>query len=228
MAEQDALKLIFLRNQHYRRLYLSALGVFVLSVITIGFLVGTIVFIKRNVSHPLYFATDSIGRLIPVVPVDRPNMTDDEVMAWAVEAVQKIYSYDFVNYHAQLQGAQKYFTAYGWMNYLRALTASNNVIALTERKMVVIAQVVSTPQLVMRGLLGGAYAWKWTMPVLVTYWLPPYDDKSKFTNPLAVTVIIQRQSVLQSYRGLGVVQIIGNSAAGTGVSQPSTLSNAPT
>jgi intracellular multiplication protein IcmL len=130
-----------------------------------------------------------------------------------------------VKYHYQLQSAQKYFTNYGWSNYIKALNASNNVVALKERKMIVIAHVVGKPKILAQGILSGAYAWKFSMPVLISYSLPPYDDKSKFTNPLTVTLIVQRQPILQSYKGLGIVQIIGSMAAGS--DQPQELSNTP-
>lgn len=225
MAEHDALLLVFTRNRYYRRQYFLALGAFALSLLVIIILMGVFVFIKRNPTHPLYFATDSVGRLIQVVPVNQPNMSVDDVTNWVVEAVETTYSYDYVNFHYQLQSAQKYFTNYGWSNYIKALNASNNIVALRERRMIVITKVVDTPKILAQGILSGAYAWKFEMPILETYWLPPYDDKSKFTNPLTVTLIVQRQPILQSYKGIGIVQIIGAMAAGS--NQPQELSNTP-
>jgi intracellular multiplication protein IcmL len=213
MAEDNAIALVFKRNQFYRRQYFLVLGAFVLSLLVIGALIGVLVFLKRNPTQPLYFATDKVSRLIQVIPVDRPNMTNDDVIAWVKEAVEATYSYDYVNYHSQFQDAQKYFTNYGWIKYLGALKASNNVVALTERKMIVIAQSVEQPRILTQGILGGAYAWKFEVPLLVTYWLPPYDEKSKFVNPLVVSIIVQRQPILQSYQGLGIVQIIGAMAS---------------
>jgi len=226
MAENNALELVFQRNQFYRRQYFLALGAFGLSLIVIMALVGVLVFLKRNPTHPLYFATDTVGRLIPVIGVSQPNMTTEDVTNWAIEAVERTYSFDYVNYHAQFQAAEKYFTNYGWTKYIAALKASNNVVALQERRMIVQAHVVEKPKILAQGLLSGAYAWKFEMPLLVTYWLPPYDDKSKFSNPLTVTLIVQRQPILQSYKGLGIVQMIG-SFANTGPAQPQELSNTP-
>lgn len=226
MDDNKALILVFARNTFYRRQYFLALGAFALSLVVIGVLLGVIVFLKRNPTHPLYFATDSIGRLIQVVPVDQPNMKIEDIMDWAKDAVETTYSYDYINYHYQFQAAQKYFTNYGWSKYITALNASNNVVALKERKMVVLAQVVDKPKILTQGILAGAYAWKFEIPVLMTYSLPPYDDKSQFTNPLTITMIVQRQPILQSYKGLGIVQIIGNIAT-SGTNQPKEITNTP-
>jgi intracellular multiplication protein IcmL len=226
MDKVNALELVFRRNRFYRRQYFLALGAFALSIMVIVVLLGILVFLKRNPTQPVYFATDSVGRLIEVVPVEQPNMKLDEAMDWAKEAVEIIYSYDYVNYHAQFQNAQKYFTEYGWTKYIAALTASNNVVALKERKMVVIANVVEKPKLIAEGLLSGAYAWKFEMPVLVTYLLPPYDEKSTFSNPLTVTMVVQRQPILQSYKGVGIIQLVGEMAATS--AQPQELPSTPT
>ena len=223
----DALVLIFARNAFYKRLYFYALTIFSLMLIIMGILIWIITFLLQNPTPPLYFATDSVGRLIQFVPLSQPNMTMDEVIAWTKSAMEEAYSYDYVNYRAQLQSAQKYFTQYGWTRYMDALTASDNLLAVSQRKMIANATVVEQPQLIKTGILDGAYAWQFKMPILITYLLPPYDDKpeSKYSNPLIISVIVQRQSVLQSYKGLGIVQIVGSMS--TISSQPQQLTNEP-
>jgi intracellular multiplication protein IcmL len=208
-AKEDAVILVHARNEFYKIKYYLSLGVCALSWVVIALLIVALVFLIQHPVRSLYFVADSSGRLIEDIPVTVPNMPTNEAAAWAIKAVQAAYSYDFVNYRGQLQSAQKYFTDYGWQNYIRGLNASNNLLALAQRKMVVVAQVVDKPKLEAEGMLSGAYAWKFQMPVLVTYLLPPYDDKSRFVNPLSVTVVVQRQKLLQSYKGLGIVQMIG-------------------
>lgn len=227
MAGELALKLIFERNAYYRRQYFLALGVFALAMLVITVLVFVLVFLKRNPTSPVYFATDSVGELIHIQPTTQPNMSTEEVTRWAVNAVQQSYAYDYLNYRSQLQSVQKYFTNYGWQNYVNALKASNNLVAVKERRWIVLARVIDQPKIVNQGMLGGAYAWKFEMPLLVTNWGPPYDEQSKFSNPLMVTVIVQRQPILQSTDGLGVVQMLGKLAINP-ISQPSALSNVPT
>lgn len=206
----NALVMVHLRNEFYKTKYYLVLGVYILSLVVIVVLGSILFFLLKNPTHPFYYAADSVGRLIKEVPVQFPNMSTDEVAAWAVEAVEAAYSYDFVNYRAELQEAQKYFTDYGWRKYIESLTESNNLLALTQRRLVIIAKVVDKPQLIVEGPLSGAYAWKFQMPVLTTNLLPPYDGKlPSFTNPLMVSVIVQRQKLLQSYKGLGILQMIG-------------------
>ena len=70
---------------------------------------------------PIYFATNNVGQLIHVSTVSKPEMTEEDVAHWVVEAVETAYSFDYLNYHSQLQGAQKYFTSFGWSKYIAAL-----------------------------------------------------------------------------------------------------------
>lgn len=226
MDENNALALVFARNAFYRRMHFLALSVFFLSLFIIAFLIWVISYLASNPVHPLYFATDKVGRLIRIIPVNTPNMSTEEVTNWAINVVQETFSYDYVNYRAQLQGAQKYFTTYGWNNYMRALKASNNLNALTQRKLIITAKVVAKPKIVAQGLLSGAYAWKYQIPLLLTYSPPPYDFASKYTNPLDVTIIVQRQPPLRGNQGLGVVQVIANIAS-TAPSQAQPISATP-
>lgn len=209
MSTDDALVLVFARNSFYKRLHYLALLGLTIAILIICALSVMLIFLMRNPTHPLYFATDKIGRLIRVVPVQTPNMSEDDVIAWTIQAIEKAFSYDFVNYRSQLQSAEKYFTSFGWSNYMNSLVANNNLVALTQRQQITIAKVVERPKIIAQGILGGSYAWKFQMPVLITYWEPPFD-KPKFANPITLQAIVQRQPILESYLGLGVVQVVAS------------------
>jgi uncharacterized membrane protein len=208
MDIKDPLVLVYTRNAFYRRLYYLAFAAYSLSIVVIVILLLVLYYLHRHPTRPLFFATDNVGRLIHVVPVNIPNMTYDQVVAWTTNAVESSLSMDYINYRAQLQDTEKYFTNYGWTNFMNTLNSSNNLVALRNRQMIVMAKVVGTPSVDRQGLMGAAYAWKFTMPILATYSLPPYDEQNSFPNALSVSVIVQRQQALQGYMGLGIVQMI--------------------
>lgn len=224
-ANNDALVMIFSRNAFYRRMYMLTLGALALAVVTIAFLLAMLSYLLSNPTKPVYFAADTVGRLIQIVPVNTPNMKLEEVIAWTEEAVESAFSYDFVNWRGQLQDSQRFFTNYGWSKYMNALALSGNLRALTERKQIISAQVVGQPKLVIEGILGGAYAWKFSMQLLVNYSMPPYDGSNQFSNALVAEVTVQRQPILSSYRGLGIVQLVSDFAnAQAAPAQPMTTS----
>lgn len=209
-TQDDAVALVLLRNQFYKNKYRFALAIYTLCIIAIVVLLTLLVYVSSNPTRPLYFLTDSVGRLMQEVPVTVPGMSTEQVAAWSVEAVEAAYSYNYVNYRAQLQNAQKYFSEYGWRNYMTGLTASNNLLAVTERKMIFVAKVVGPPKLMNEGMLGGVYSWKFQIPLLVNFLEAPYD-KPTFSNAYSVTLVVQRQKFQQSYKGLAIIQMIAAS-----------------
>jgi len=212
---KNALTMIFLRQIFYIQQLRLVLMAVLLNFALILVLIGMLIYFIKHPVRPIYFSTDRVGRILVEPPLNAPNMSLEEVSAWTVNAVQSAYSYDFMNYRSQLQSAQRYFTDYGWRQYMKGLQASNNLLALTENKMIVVAKAAASPKLLVQGILGRYYAWKFEMPILITYYKPPYDDKSKFSNPLLVTAVVQRQKLLESDRGLGIVQMIATLAVGT-------------
>ncbi len=225
MESNDALALIFARNMFYRRLHFLVLWAFLISLLVIGMLIGTIVYLKRNPAHPYYFAADNVSRLLQIIPVTTPNMPEDQIRKWTTKAVQAAFTFDFVNYHSQLQHAQRFFTTYGWQQYMNALISSNNLVGVVQGRRVAIAQVVDQPKLLIQALLGGAWAWKYQMNVLVTY--TNVDDNTSFANAWTVTVIVQRQNPLQGNDGLGIVQLIAQQADLPVTNAPQELTNTP-
>jgi len=221
MKSTDALVLVFARNAFYKRLHYLAFAAVLLMVLTIAILIWMLIYVSRQEAMPIFFATDNIGRLIHVGAVSKPEMTTEEVSAWAVEGVQSAYSYDYLNYRSQLQNAQKYFTGYGWSKYITALEASNNLDGVKERKWIGIAKVVDQPKVLAQGVLkSGEYAWKFQMNILVSYLQPPkYDEATMRVDPLTLTVIVERQPALQSYKGLGIAQIVAELGEQT-INQP--------
>lgn len=229
MANHDnALKLVFERNAFYRQLHFLVLGAFFLSLCVIGLLIYTIFYLKKNPPHPYYFAADNVSRLLQIIPVNTPNMSTEDVIKWTSKAVIASFSYDYINYHAQLQSAQKYFTPYGWSRYMAALQSSNNMIGLIQRRLVASAQIVEPPKIVAQGILGGAYAWKFEMPILVQYMPADTSDNTNkaFSNALIVTVTVQRQKALDGNSGLGIVQLLAKQAT-LPASGPQEISNTP-
>lgn len=208
MKNENPMLGVMLRNQFYRRQYLMALAVFSAMLVVLVSLSLLLYYVIRYPAAPIYFATDNAGRLLDVIPLSKPNMSTDEVANWAAQAVEKATSMDYVNYRRQMQSSEKYFTSYGWRTYMSAIKATNNLVALKQRKMIFIAKVTRQPELILEGALGGAYAWKFEMPLLVTFWQPPFDETSSYDNAWTATVIIQRQSILQSVDGLAILQLL--------------------
>ena len=202
------LERVLTRNAFYASRFYTVLGYCLLVLLLDGVLGGIAWYLVRHPTEPRYFPADTAGRLVYEVPLQEQNLSDQEIVDWVVHAVEAAYSYDFVNYHSQLQNAQMYFTDVGWREYMKGLQRSNNLIALVERKLIATAKVEGTPGLLKVGLTSqGRLAWKYQMQVLMHYKMPPFDGKQDYSNPLVVTVVVRREDILQSNNGLGIVQL---------------------
>ena len=209
----DALALIQERNEFYKRKYHQILGLILLSLIIIGVLLTVFFSLWRNTTRPFYFLANDVGSFMQEIPTTQPFPTD-QVIAWTIEAVQSGLTFDFVNYRAQMQDAQKYFTDYSWQQFMSALVASNNILTLTERKWIFIAKVVNKPVVKNAGVIRNFYAWRLQVPVLMTFLRPPtYDKSTAIYNAWEFDVVVTRQPLLQSYKGLAVYSIINTTPA---------------
>lgn len=209
MAE-DALNAVTLRNDFYRDGQRKIILIVIISMLANFVLAATLIYIITHPPEPKYFATSINGRITPLFPLNEPNQSDSAVLQWANQAAIAAFTYNFVNYRAELQASSGFFTADGWDQFLSALQQSNNLDAVKVKKLIVSAVATRAPIILQKGLLSGKYAWRVQMPILVTY-----QSASEFTQQNnVVTMLITRVSTLNSPRGIGISQFVVGPASG--------------
>lgn len=212
MAE-DPIQVVQLRNSFYHDNYRKVVGALLLCVFIILLLGGAIIYIITHPPAPQYFATSVDGRITPLIPLAQPNLSNAAILQWANEAAISSYTYNFVNYRKALQDASQYFTPEGWQAFLSALKSSNNLDAVTAKKLIVTAVATGAPVIQEQGVLLGRYTWKVQMPMLVSY----QSANQVSQQNVMVNMLITRISTLSSARGIGIAQFVvsgGNSLAG--------------
>lgn len=203
MAE-DQIQVVGLRYEFYRDSYRKVVGALLFCLVAIFLLVGSLVYIISNPPKPKYFATTIDGRIMPLVPLDRPNLGMSALLQWVNTAAVAVYNYNFVNYQQALQEASQFFTPDGWRDFMSALQSSNNLNAVLDKKLIVSAVATGAPVVLQQGLLLGVYSWKVQMPMLVTY-----QSASQFSQQsVVVTMLVTRISTLDSPLGIGVAQFV--------------------
>lgn len=126
----DALEEVKHRNEFYRDGYRKIVVALMLALLIIVGLVGAIFGILATRPTPTYFATTNDGRIISLVPLNQPNLSDQALLQWASNAVISIYSYSFVNYQKVFQDNEQYFTDAGWKAFLNSVKDSNSLSAV--------------------------------------------------------------------------------------------------
>ncbi|HYF97954.1 MAG TPA: DotI/IcmL/TraM family protein, partial [Coxiellaceae bacterium] len=109
-------------------------------------------------------------------------------------AVRQTFNLDYVHWREQLQGVSDYFSTDGWKWFLQALQGTNNLKTLVDLQMVSSATITGAPQLLDHAVLGGRYAWKISIPVLVTY----TSVSKNFNLPATVTLVVIRMPITEA------------------------------
>lgn len=202
--DRDALEVIRLRNNFYRDNYRRVVSALLVAVFAIIALTAAVVYLVMERPAPTYFATTDSGRLIPIIPLNRPVMNSIAITRWATTAATSAYSFNFLNYRQQLQAASQYFTDSGWKNYLDKLKSSGNLDAVTKRKLILTSVPGGAAVIVNQGLLNGRYAWRVQMPLLATF---RSSSETKYSNAMMVTMLIVRVSTTVNPQGIAIDQI---------------------
>lgn len=192
------------------RLHYMARIVVALAVIFVVSLLGSFALIDRPPQFR-YILTNASGQVFPQVTLDLPNHDDSFIVDWTVDAVTRLYSFDFVNYRQQFQEAQRNMTTAGWKNFEEAMTVSGNFNAVLGNKYVTTAVPTGPGRIVSKGDVMGRHAWKVEFPMLISYRSSARDREGRLrvTNqPLSMTVTVIRQPVFLNEAGLGIRAIV--------------------
>lgn len=203
----DALEEVKHRNDFYRDGYRKLVVALLLALLIIVGLVGVIYGVLGTRPRPTYFATTDTGRIIPLVPLNQPNLTDQALLQWASQAVTAVYSYNFVNYQQVFQQNKSYFTDKGWEAFLDAIKSSKNLDAVIDQKLIVSAVLTGAPVVSNRFLFDGRYTWKVQMPVTVTF---QGTSGAPSTQSFLITLTIRRISTLDNVAGVGIASFVAS------------------
>ena len=204
----SALEMVISRNAFYRDAYRRVVTLIILLFFVNCGLGATILMKYFNPPQPQYFATTAEGRIINIHPLTDPVVTDSYVLQWSANAIRQVFSTDYIHWRKQLQDASANFTQDGWGHFLTALKASNNLDTLIKMNMVSGAVLTAAPQIGTKMVVNGHYAWRVTMPLLITY----TDGHQKINMPWNVTVIVTRMPVKEYPQRIAINNFIPNVA----------------
>jgi|GEM_PF-6692301 len=163
------------------------------------------VWIETHPPLPTYFATSQTGRIVPLVPLDVPYVTDHTVIAWAMQKVSDAMSFSALNYRRDLQRARQYFTAGGFQGFLDGLKAHAELKAIRERNLMLSTIPTGAGVVVWQGRLpNGIYAWKVQFPVKMIFRSSSAINEHKYL----ATVLIQRAVTLKNPSALSIENIV--------------------
>lgn len=158
------------------------------------------------VIHPpvKYFATQD-GRVIQLTPTDQPAYSDADVTDFGNRVIREAFTLDFVNYRTQMNNLLPRFSDEGFRSYYTALTTSNVLTAVKDKKMNM--SVMTSPGVVVsKGTLeNGVYAWKIQYP---TKFKLTGQTTSLPEQSFVISLLVQRTDPRLKNTGMEVSQLI--------------------
>lgn len=196
---------VVLRNEYYRDGYRLALRIAVIESFIIVALVAIMFFvIKVHQPENRYFATTEDGRLIPMVSLTQPNLSNPALMSWVAQAATETMTFGFNDYRRRLQEASRNFTPRGWESFTGALQAARIIESIEKNGQVITAAPRGAPVLNSEGVVNGQYQWIIQIPMVMTY---QSGSKTRSDNWI-VTIVVVRVPRLESPNGVGIAQWI--------------------
>ena len=133
-------------------------------------LVADRIYTAHHPPEPRYFFTDNHGNLVEGTPLNRPVMSDADLMDFAARSVLAVYNFDYVHYRETLaRDATPNFTVNGWNGVVAAVEATRNLEEVKARSMVVSAVALAGPTIRKWAEIGDHLAWSIQFPIRVTY-----------------------------------------------------------
>lgn len=208
-AVSTALQLANKHELQFQRRLSKYLAAGVVGLTGLAALLGLGIYVlKTHEVDREYFAYDSrTGVMVPLKPLDRPNMTPTGLLSWTMDCVERSHSFDVVNYRKQLTGAMGCFTDSGWNGFYSALERSGNLKEVIDKKMIATATRAGPAVIQKQGVnpQTGVYTYIVRFPMNVVY----QGEGRMPGQKLMMTTMVERVDTAESPDGVGISQIIG-------------------
>ena len=154
---------------------------------------------------PRYFAATPDLRLAPLVPLDKPVLTQQGLLNWVTETVSNAVSLDFLEWREKLSRTREHFDEEAFKSFVASLNSSGILEMIRDKRLSVSAVVTRAPVIIASGLVGGKATWKIEFPLTVSY---ESSQGVESTQKLMATVLVARASTVTTPRGVVIQQIV--------------------
>ncbi len=155
----------FWRTGFWRVGLFNVVGSFVLMVLALAH-----VWLAHHLPEPAYRFTDAHANLVEATPLNRPVMSDADLMDFAVHAILAVYNVNYVRGREALpREARPYFTAAGWQSVEAAVEEKHALDEIEARSISMSA--IPLQGVAIRKWAGGGdhLTWSVQFPIQVSY-----------------------------------------------------------
>ena len=189
----------------YRSQYQRAMKLAVGLVLVLIVCIAVIALLIVRQPTPRYFAATPDLRLAPLIPLDKPVLSQQGPLNWVTETISNAVSLDFLEWREKLSNTRENFEDAAYKSFLSSLGSSGILDMIREKRLSVSAVVTRAPVISASGLVGGRATWKVEFPLVVSY---ESSQGVESTQRLMATVLVARASTLTTPRGVVIQQVV--------------------
>ena len=188
------------RVQYHRAMKLS-LGL----VLALFGSIAVIVLLIVMQPGPLYFAATPDLRIAPLIPLDKPVLTQQGLLNWVTETISNAVSLDFLEWREKLSRVREDFEDEAFKSFMASLNSSGVLDMIRDKRLSVSAVVTRAPVITASGIVGGKATWKIEFPLIVSY---ESSQGVESTQHLLATVLVARAPTVTTPRGVVIQQVV--------------------
>ncbi len=193
---------VVLSQKFFQTLFQQASLIFMMSIATTICSIIFYLFLSNKPVEPQYIPIDDSGRLFQPSPLSECKM-ESEVKKFFIEAIKKLYRYDYINYNDQVMQGSFYFTDQGWNNYIEDLRKQKTIENVRESQAIASTDITSTPLILRTYQKNNVCTVEMQIPVNITYWGANLQNTS---GDLFAKIV--RESVEKNPEGLAIDTLI--------------------
>lgn len=176
--------------------------VIVMSILTtiavIVSLVGLALFTTEKI-EPKYVAVSENNMVIEDRPLNEEVIEESVILTDALEVIEGLNNYDYLNWKKSLLRMQKHFEPNAWYDFQKSVSESQNMEAVKDGKRIVTSDIKGSPVIRKKINNNQIFTWKVEVPVLITY-KSHVTNKNDLNQEGVVEIFYQRASLKDNPR----------------------------
>lgn len=189
----------------YRSQYQLAIKIAVGLTLTQCLSLAVIGLLILNKPAPTFFAATSDLRLAPMIPLDRPVLSQQGLLTWASNTITEAMSLDFLEWRKKLEDLRPNFSSGAYTSFLSSLQSSGILDLIRDKRLSASAITTQAPVIIASGMVSGKATWRIEFPLLVSY---ESSIGVENTQHLLATVLVSRASTAKTPRGVVIEQVV--------------------
>lgn len=124
------------------------------------------------VSHrprPVYFASSSSGKIVPMVPLDRPVRSERWLIEWSASTIEDLLTISAVNYNASFLRIRDKFLPSTFGQIVDTFDKNGMKKYILDNRMDTYVALENAPVIVNEGVMNGQRSWKIQAPIVLTF-----------------------------------------------------------